>query len=450
MSRLTKPLTAPESSCRWFGNTPLACVMIAACLLCACASRGAPALAPPPGTSDENLARCRDMMAALVSESAEAAEKSFSARVRAELPPPLLRSRWHALLARYGALASWRVTGREALGAMDRLTLELQFADRIMYERVVFGHGHEIVGLWFSAPSAQPAAPEAPAPSATQPKEVEVTVGPLALRGTLVLPRSEAPVPAVVLVAGSGPSDRDETVFGAKPFRDLALGLAAHGIASLRFDKRPFEHPELFKGNGGTIEAETIEDALAAVALIRTRPEVDAQRLVVLGHSLGALLAPEIALRAGGVAALVLLGTPARPIPELLLEQLRGAGAKPGELSALETKVRALPNLPPSEVVLGSPASYWQDLAKRDEFGAARTLGRPVLLLRGAEDRNVAAIDQQRWVQELTGHVPVESATIPGLNHLFTPVGSPPQTEQHIPGEVIERVATFIGSLKRI
>ena len=450
MSPRTKRLIASEASRRWRRATPLACALLAAArLLCGCASTGAPAQRPATDANDENLARCRDMMAALASDSAEAAEKSFSARMHAELPPLLLRSQWHALQGKYGALASWRVTQRDALGAMDRLTLELQFADRIMYQRVVFGRGHEVVGLWFSAPPAQRAVPEAPA-TTRQPKEIEITVGPLALRGSLVLPRSVTPVPGVVLVAGSGPSDRDETVLGAKPFRDLALGLAARGIGSLRFDKRPFVHPELFKGNGGTVEAETIEDAIAAVALLRARPEVDARRLVVLGHSLGALLAPEIASRAGGVAALVLLGAPARPIPELILEQLRNAGAKPGELNALDAKVRALPNLPPSELVMGTPASYWQDLAKRDEFGVARTLGRPVLLLRGAEDHNVAAVDQERWVQELAGHVPVENATIPRLNHLFTPAGSPSQTEQHVPDELIERVAAFIRSLKGI
>ncbi len=181
--------------------------------------------------------------------------------------------------------------------------------------------------------------------------------------------------------------------------------------------------------------------------MLRARPEVDGQRLVVLGHSLGALLAPEIAARAGGVSALVLLAAPGRPLPDLFLEQLRARNAMPGELTALAAKVRALPTLSPTEPVLGVPAAYWQDLAKRDEFAAARALGRPVLLLRGTNDQQVAAIDQERWVSELTHHVPLESATLPGLDHLFVQGGMPAPTEPHVSQDVVERIAAFMSSL---
>jgi hypothetical protein len=388
-------------------------------------------------------------MAALVAGSAESAEQNFNQQMRAELPPSLLAARWHGLSAKHGALSSWRVAKRDTLYAKDRFTLELQFADGILYELLVFRSKHEIAGLFFSSPRSLSAVAPEPPPSAAQAREVEVSVGPLALRGTLVLPlnASGSPVPGVVFVAGSGPSDRDETVLGVKPFRDLALGLAVRGVASLRFDKRTFAHPESFKGGSVSVESETIEDAIAAVGVLRARPEVDAERLVVLGHSLGALLAPEIAARAGGVSALVLLAAPGRPLPDLILEQLRGRGAKPGELDALEAKVRALPTLTPTEPVLGVPAAYWQDLAKRNEFAAARALGRPVLLLRGTEDHQVAAVDQERWIQELTDRVPLESASLPGLTHLFTQQGASAEAEQHVSGDVIERIATFVGSL---
>ncbi len=297
-----------------------------------------------------------------------------------------------------------------------------------------------------SPPSALPSASAAvPKPARViAASDVEVSVGPLALRGLLALPaRTDGSLlPGVVFVAGSGPSDRDESVLGVKPFRDLAQGLAAHGIASLRFDKRTFVHPELFEGSSISVEGETIEDAIAAVALLRARPEVDTRRIVVLGHSLGALLAPEIATRAGGVSALVLLAAPGRPVPDLILEQLRSRGVKPSDLAPLEARVQALPTLAASELVLGVPAGYWQDLAKRDEFGAARSLGRPVLLLRGSDDRQVAAVDQERWIEALSDHVPLESASLAGLGHLFTQQSTP--AEPHVAPEAIERVARFV------
>ncbi|MET0795454.1 MAG: alpha/beta fold hydrolase [Polyangiaceae bacterium] len=402
---------------------------------------------PPVPKRDEDSQRCHDFMTALVADSSAAAERDFGAQMREQLPPPFLQTTWHGLQTRYGAFGSWRVAERDSLYGKDRFHLEVQFANAKLNELVVFDSQHEIVGLFFAPAHSASRVTSEPAAGAIQANEVEVSVGPYALRGTLLLPlnaSSGAPVPGVVFVAGSGPSDRDETVHGMKPFRDLARGLAARGIASLRFEKRTFAHPESFKGNSVSVESETIEDAIAAVAVLRARPELDAQRLVVLGHSLGALLAPEIATRAGGVNALVLLAAPGRPVPEIILEQLRAAHTLPETLSALEAKVHALPGLPPNESLLGVPASYWQDLAKRDEFAAARALARPVLLLRGTEDQQVAAVDQERWIQELTGHVPLESASLPGLSHLFTRQLTTDAPPPQVSNDAIERIAAFV------
>ncbi|HEX3851246.1 MAG TPA: hypothetical protein VHW01_09800, partial [Polyangiaceae bacterium] len=106
--------------------------------------------------------------------------------------------------------------------------------------------------------------------------------------------------------------------------------------------------------------------------------------------------------------------------------------------------VRTLPQLAATELVLGMPASYWQDLAKRDEMSIARGLGRPVLLLRGANDRQVAATDQERWVQALSGKVPLEAATLPGLSHLLIPSDAAATAAPHVPEDVSSRIAAFI------
>ena len=111
------------------------------------------------------------------------------------------------------------------------------------------------------------------------------------LPGTLTLPAGTARVPAVVLVHGSGPHDRDETVGVNKPFLDLAEGLAAQGIAVLRYEKRTRVAPLSFIGRRFTVNDEVVDDAVAAVQLLRTEPGIDPARIVVVGHSLGAVRA---------------------------------------------------------------------------------------------------------------------------------------------------------------
>src|SRR6201999_1634611 len=127
----------------------------------------------------------------------------------------------------------------------------------------------------------------------------EVTVGDdqWKLGGTIVEPVGKGPFPAVVLVHGPGPDDRDETIYSNHIFRDLAEGLASQGIAVLRYDKRTKVYGEKMSELDFTIQDETVDDAVKAVALLRQQPEIDPARVFVLGHSLGGYASPRIAAR---------------------------------------------------------------------------------------------------------------------------------------------------------
>ena len=157
------------------------------------------------------------------------------------------------------------------------------------------------------------------------------------LKGLILLPDDlSKPVPAVVMVHGSGPSNMDEKVMKLTPFKDLAEGLAEHGIASLRYDKRTFVHGRrMMKNKCLTVKEETIDDALLAVRMLKRDPRIDHDRIYILGHSMGAMLAPRIDAEGADVRGLIMMaGTPYR-LEEIVLRQLRQAGRGRSILSAI-------------------------------------------------------------------------------------------------------------------
>ena len=154
--------------------------------------------------------------------------------------------------------------------------------------------------------------------------EHTLAAGTEAVPATLTLPHGNGPWPAVVLLAGSGPQDRDETVGPNKPLKDLAWGLASRGIAVVRFDKITLAHPEHLATTAQiTILDEYAPQARAATSTIAAQPGVDPRRIVLIGHSLGGTVAPRIATAMPGLAGVVLLAAGMQPLHRAIVRQLR-------------------------------------------------------------------------------------------------------------------------------
>ncbi len=153
------------------------------------------------------------------------------------------------------------------------------------------------------------------------------------LAGTLTLPSGKAPFPAVILLTGSGAQDRDETLLGHKPFLVLADYLTRRGVAVLRVDDRGVG------GSTGSITSSTTEDfagdALAGVAFLKHRTEIDPAKIGLIGHSEGGLIAPIAAARSKDVAFIVMMAGTGLPGAEILEAQgrliLKANGASESE-----------------------------------------------------------------------------------------------------------------------
>jgi alpha-beta hydrolase superfamily lysophospholipase len=269
-----------------------------------------------------------------------------------------------------------------------------------------------------------------------------------------------------VLVHGSGPSDRDATFGPNKPFRDLALGLASRGIATLRYEKRTRQHGLKIAGSTDfTVKEETVDDAVAAVRLLRTTAGVAPGRVFVIGHSLGGMLAPRIAAAAGtDVAGLIIMAGAVRSLEQSVLDQTRYLSLADGtispdeqsqidQLTALVAKVATLRATDPPVSIAGAraPASYWVDLRGYNSVAAARALKRPMLILQGERDYQVTTDDFAQWKAALGARPDVVLKSYPALNHLFiagTGKSLPGEYLQagHVAADVVSDIAAWIAA----
>jgi len=291
----------------------------------------------------------------------------------------------------------------------------------------------QVGGLFFTADAGKAMAYTVPPyVDASKFNEQEVTIGTgdWSLPGTLTLPAGEGPFPAVALVHGSGPNDRDETLGPNKPFKDLAWGLASQGVAVLRYDKRSKVYAQQMAGlTTLTVKEEVIDDAAAAVALLRQHPGVDPERVFVLGHSLGGYLAPRIALAAPDSTGLIILAGATRPLEDLLLEQaeyimsLSESTTHQSSIDELKQQIAQVKALKPGDedqpAILGAPPTYWLDLQNYRPAELARSIAKPMLILQGMRDYQVREADFVNWQQALSARSDVQFKTYPNLNHLF-------------------------------
>ena len=345
--------------------------------------------------------------------------------------------------------------------------------------------GSEIVGEWIQGVNrlpltlrrlaAAPASRRPQDPTPPYPYRVDEVVfrndaANLALAGTLTVPDTPGPHPAVVLISGSGPQDRDETLMGHRPFLVLADHLTRHGIAVLRYDDRGFGASE---GDfAGATTTDFTADALAAWTWLRDRPEVNPTQIGLIGHSEGGLVAAQAAATLPEIGFIVLLAGPGVPLSELIprqiedvmvtmgvdadliarqaqaqreifrivleqgdtpdaTEQLRAALNDLGH--GLSEEQRASLGFTPPQIdayVHQVLTPWYREFLGTDPRPILEQVACPVLALNGAKDLQVAAADNLAAIDAALkkgGNADVTVINFPDLNHLFqhADTGSP-------------------------
>jgi pimeloyl-ACP methyl ester carboxylesterase len=341
--------------------------------------------------------------------------------------------------------------------------------------------------------SARPQMPKPPFPYRAEEVTYENKSGGVRLAGTLTTPPGAGPFPAVILITGSGAQDRDESLLGHKPFLVLADYLTRRGVAVLRVDDRGVG------GSTGSITASTSEDfagdALAGLAFLKERKEIDAKKIGLVGHSEGGIIAPIAAARSKDVAFIVLMAGTGLPGTQILEAQgqliLKASGASEStmkrqreaqkrlieiiarvkdEKAAQSELDRALDEIfaaiPESEkkasgdfgrVLLEAQVkafnnAWFRSFLSFDPRSTLRMVQCPALALNGEKDLQVPARENLAEIDKALkagGNLNVKTVELPGLNHLFQPckTGSPSEyaaIETTIAPEALKTIGDWI------
>ena len=307
-------------------------------------------------------------------------------------------------------------------------------------------------------------------------KQEKIIVGantPYPLKGLLTLPEgADKPVPAVVFVHGSGSSNMDEKVGELTPFKDLAEGLAKHGIASVRYDKRSFAHGfRLVRSKMPiTVREETIEDAILAAELLRGDARIDSDNIFIVGHSMGAMLAPRIDAEGGNFKGLILMAGTPRTLVEVMLGQNEDVLAvskgfvrwiMKKQIAKIEKMFDGMYEMTGEEAKKrktggGTTLYYFKEMAEHPASEYLADLEKPILIMQGDKDFQVKIEDDYNAYKKLLeGKSNVSFKLYEGLNHVFVPAiytdimkaKKEYNTERHIGADVIADIADWIDEV---
>ncbi|MCX7973567.1 MAG: DUF3887 domain-containing protein [Candidatus Aminicenantes bacterium] len=422
---------------------------------------------------EEIMQRAMELVAHLAKGEFEAATKNFDETMKKVASPEFLKKVWEQLQSQLGSFKEIKSSRIETSTAYDFVIIACQFEKEIFDARVVFNKSGEIAGLNFG-PHLE--VKESPPPAYAKPelfeeKEVEIKTGEWILPGTLTIPKGDGRFPALVLVHGSGPNDRDETIGPNKPFRDLAWGLASKGIAVLRYEKRTKVYGQKLALDKKlavalTVNEETVDDAISAVALLKTIDKIDPTKIFILGHSLGGMMIPRIAVRDPSIAGFIIMAGITRKLEEAILEQtkyifsLQGfltdeTKKKLNEIEELAAKIKALKETGdnPEEPILGAYPAYWLDLRHYNPLEEVKKIDKPLLILQGKRDYQVTEKDFENWKKALEGRKNATFKLYPACNHLFIEGKGPITPNEYlftagnVSEEVINDIALWLKSM---
>lgn len=371
--------------------------------------------------------------------------KRCSYTVKLQLTKDALKQGWDATVDDMGKYISvYEITQREVDGYQNVIVV-LEYENNGLKISFTYNDKAKLEGLWINYSPI-----EEDAVSNDKYEEIKITFGEgdKPVTGILTLPKNVSNPPVAILVPGSGNHDLNETVGANKPFKDLADGLAVNGIASIRYNERAFLYQELNYGEF-TIQMDSLDDAADAINYALNSKQIDKTHIYIIGHSLGAMMAPKIASDHPEVTGIALLAGSPRKLEEIVYDQVKAAtesstamtdSQEKEVISSTEKDMMQIQSLTEgsTDAVLGYPSSYWYSLNQIDIGELAQKLTIPIFIAQGSKDWQVYPDkDYTAWQELLGDKENVTFQLYDNLNHLFmTSNGKSDVTEYNTPGNV--------------
>ncbi len=344
----------------------------------------------------------------------------------------MLEKMWGSIPRYMGEYKGYSTVESVKKDSIDVVAVRCTFEKTKMDMQFSFAENKKIIGMFFVPPKNKTAyaTPEYAQQNKYYETKIAVKTGTMSLPGALCVPNNIKNPPVVILLAGSGPNDKDETIGPNKALKDLAVGLASNGVATYRYDKRTLLYGKDLKDI--TINTEVIEDAINAVATIKKNPDYKDSKIFIVGHSLGAMCAPLIASKCKAVNGIVLLAGNARPLEDVVLEQYNyifGLDSidvfEKKEILEYSNKMKtvkdskALKLAKAEDLPLNLESKYWQSLVNYNQVQVAKKVKQPILVLQGERDYQVTMTDFNLWKQNLGDKSKNQFISYSNLNHLF-------------------------------
>lgn len=267
----------------------------------------------------------------------------------------------------------------------------------------------------------------------------DILVGNYKLPGEIIYPKEKKKHPVVILIQGSGQTDKNEAIGVNKPFLDIAKGLASRGIASIRYDKRFFFDKSLAKGNF-SINDEVIDDISFIISSVKNYKMLDDNKIFLLGHSLGGMIAPKIAIDNKEIKGVISLAGSPRYIRDIIYDQNISFGVSRKEADTLYKKLEKYEDLP------GLPGSYIKSLDRINIEHFIEEYDTKMLILQGEKDFQVLENKDFKEFKEIFKNKKADFILYEDLNHLFMKSNGKKTMEEYlVPGNVEEKVIEDIS-----